>query len=338
MIFAKPAYLVGLLALSAFAANAQTYWTTNSATLCGAYGDANGAPKQLTTGPGQGGYVCWTYGTLPWYAAGQGWGSSIRVSAPPTAPVNINLFFTDVNGNDATLDYKYRGSATLYTSASSGNALFANQPMEVDLLGLTGDGPAYTAHSANGAVVVEADCPDAITCQQVQAQLIYSALPSNTWSLSAPVVWDSQTWNGWSSVGIDDGKAGGDTVSFVVYNLADDALAHTYTLNVFDSTGKLYSTGTTASVPYLASYAAGVRQVISNLPTGEFKLQLVSAAPTQYTAFEALQFHGATATTLVSAWENPVATAAAAASVPAVTNQRSAPSARQRVPPASIIR
>jgi hypothetical protein len=251
--------------------------------------------------------------------------------------VNINLFFTDMNGADVALDFNFRGDSTLYSDTSLGKALYANQPMEVDLLGLKGDGPAYTAHSANGAAVVEADCPDATTCEQVQAQLIYLALPSNPWALSAPVVWDAQTWTGWSSIGIDDGKQGGDTVAFVVYNLADDQLAHTYTLNIYDSTGKLFSTGTTGLVQYLGTYAKGVRDVISNVPTGEFKLQLVAAA-NQWVAFEALQFHGTTATTLVSAWENPVVTTgtASAASISATPGSKQRAAARRRTPPSSF--
>jgi hypothetical protein len=289
---------------------------------------------QLTTGPGAGNYVCWVSGTLPWYAAGAGWGSAIRVSAPPTGAVDINLYFTDVNGNAAALDYSYRGNSTVYNDTGTSNALYANQPMEVDLLGLHAEAPTYSTTSASGPVVVYGYCPDATTCEQLQAQLIYSALPSEPWSLSAPVVWDAQTWTGWSSIGIDNGVKGGDTVSFVVYNLADDQAAHTYTLNVFDSTGALYSTGITPSVPYLGSYASVLRSVISNLPAGEFKLQLVAAA-TQYTAFEALQFHGTTATTLVSAWENPVP-AASPASTTAASHH--AVSARRRVPPSSLAR
>lgn len=333
----KFACLTGLLVLGALAANAQTYWSTNSATACGAYGDSNGAPTQLTTGPGAGGYVCWVYGTLPWYAAGASWGSSIRVAAPPTGAVNVNLYFTDQTGADTALDYQYKGSSTVYNDTGTTKALFANQPMEVDLLGLKAEAPTYSVTSATGPVVVYAECPDATTCQQLQAQLIYLALPSNSWALSAPVVWDSQTWTGWSSIGIDDGKLGGDTVAFVVYNLADDQLAHTYTLNVYDSTGALYTTVTTPSVPYLGCKAWGVRDVVSNVPTGEFKLQLVAAA-TQYVAFEALQFHGPTATTLVSAWENPVVStgSASATAVSATPGSKLRAVARRRTPPSSF--
>jgi hypothetical protein len=252
--------------------------------------------------------------------------------------VNVSLYFTDTAGADKALDFQYKGNSTVYNDTGAAKALYANQPLEVDLLGLKAEAPNYSTTSASGPVVVYAQCPDKVTCSQLQAQLIYSALPSEPWALSAPVVWDSATWNGWSSIGIDDGKAGGDTVSFVVYNLADDGLAHTYTLNVYDSTGALYSTGTTPSVPYLGSYAAGVRQVISNVPTGVFKLQLVASSSTQYTAFEALQFHGTTATTLVSAWENPVVAAASSSttSVSATPGSKLPGAARRRTPRSSF--
>jgi len=343
MISAKPAYLAGLMLAGALMASAQTYWTTNASTDCGIYGDSNSHPKQLTSGPGAGNYVCWVYGTLPWYAAGAGWTSAIRTSAPPTGAVNLNLYFTDVNGADRALDYRIQGNSTVYNDTGVTKVLSAEQPWEVDLLGLHAEAPNYSTTSATGPVVVYAECPDGTTCGQLQAQLIYSALPSQPWSLSAPVVWDPYTWNVWSSIGIDDGKGGvgnggTDTLSFVIYNLADDQLAHTYTLNVYDSTGALYSSGTTASVPYLGSYAAVLKQVISNLPSGPFKLQLAGAS-TQYAIFEVLQFHGPSATTLVSGTETlPAASAAAAAGVNFATGQRSASSIRHRVPPAGSIR
>ena len=332
MISVKSVCLAGLLVLSGLAATAQTYWSPDPALACGAYGDQNGNPIQLTTDPGAGNYVCQVVGTLPWYAAGREWGSSIRMAAPPTAPVNVSLYFADLNGQDTYLDFRYQGDSTVYNDTSAGATLYANQPMEVDLLGLHSEAPGYLTTSANGEVVVYADCPDAATCSQLQVQLIYSALPSYPWALSAPVVWDSQTWTAWSSVGIDDGKQGGDTVSFAVYNLADDGLPHAYTLNIYDSTGTLFSSAQTPVVPYEASYAAGVRQVSGlNVPAGTFKLQLVAGAA-QYVAFEALQFHGTSATALVTAWENAVPLATPGATATSLHPAQ----VRRRVPPSSM--
>jgi hypothetical protein len=313
----KSVWLAGLLVLGACAANAQTgpiYWSTNANLNCGSFGtDANGTPLKLTTGPGIGGYVCYVYGTLPWYDSGAGWGSSIRVSAPALAPVAYFFDFSDVGGVASTLDFIYEGDPKIYSDVSASQALFANQPLEVKILGLSSLAPSY-ATSATGPVTVLVYCPDANTCGQAQAQLIYSALPSQPWSLSVPVVWDWQTSLAWSVVGIDGGLATStDQVSFVIYNL-DTATTgnttHTYTINVYDADGKLNASTVTAAVPAFGSYANVLRNLLPNLPSGAFKLQVVSTAANAYTAFEALQFHGPSATALVSTAET-VPTAAA---------------------------
>jgi hypothetical protein len=296
----KSVWLAGLLVFGAGAVNAQQYWSTNASLDCGAtFGDQTaavpGTPYAVT-----GGYVCKAIGTLPWYAAGREWRSSIRISAPPTAPINVTLDFYDVNYAEAALDFRYQGDPTVHNDSTAGGALYANQPLEVDLLGLKQEAPSYGVTSANGSVVVYVDCPDQNTCAQVQAQLIYSALPSFPWSLSAPVVWDQFTSNRWSSVAIDDGTT--NKVSFVIYNFPSDTSARTYKLNVYDSTGNLYSTGTTASVESGGTYGKLLREVVPNLPSGPFKLQLVTSG-TDYTAFEVLQFNGTSGTTLVVADE-----------------------------------
>jgi hypothetical protein len=290
----KSLWVAGLLVLGACAANAQSYWTANSSLNCGVYGtDSKGTPLQLGSdaGAGAGGYVCYVYGTLPWYASGAGWGSSIRVSAPPSAPVAFFFNFSDTTGADATLDFTYEGDTKVYSDTSASQALYANQPLELDILGLSSQAPKYGT-TANGPVVVLAECPDASTCSQVQAQLIYSALPSQPWSLSAPVIFDWQTSYVWSAVGIDDSATNNvDTVGLA---------SHTYKINVYDSTGKLAGTGTTKSVPLYGSYADLLTSVVPKLPAGSFKVQVVG---TTYLVFEALQFHGPSATTLVAAPE-----------------------------------
>jgi hypothetical protein len=307
-----------MLVLGAFTANAQTYWSTNASTNCGAYGtDSLGTPLQLTAGPGAGGYVCYVYGTLPWYASGSGWGSSIRVSAPPTAPVAYFFYFADKSGNDATLDFTYQGDPTVVSDTSASSALNVNQPLEVVLYGLHSEAPAY-ATEANGPVTVLVECPDQTTCAQAQAQLIYSTT-TNPWSLSAPVVWDGQTSLAWSSVGVDDSKTNTDpktksVVSFVIYNLdiaTTGTTSHSYTINVFDADGTLNAQTTTPAVPQYGSYAAVLRTLLPDLPSGSFKLQAVAPNSSSWMAFEALQFHGPSATTLVSAQEVVVTPAAA---------------------------
>jgi hypothetical protein len=321
MVF-KSVWLAGMLALSSFTAGAQTYWSTDANLACGAYGDSNGKPLQLESG----GYVCYVYGTLPWYATGGGWSSSIRVAAPPTAPVAYFLEFGGANGSVATLDFQYQGDSTVYTGSTASSALNANQPLEVDLLGLHSQAPGY-GPAADGPVVVLAECPDANTCSQVQAQLLYSALPGNPWSLGVPVVWDSQSSLAWSTVGVDDGST--NLMAFVIYNL-DTAgqVAHTYTLNVYDSTGNLFSSATTQSVPLYGSYGDLLRNVVASLPAGAFKLQVAGTAGT---VFEALQFHGAAATTLVSTAETIPAPAAASTALG--KNRRVTREALQLAPP-----
>jgi hypothetical protein len=332
MMFVKSVCLAGLLVLGACAANAQTYWSTDSSLNCQGYGkDTNGTPLQIANG----GYVCYVYGTLPWYASGAGWGSSIRVSAPPSAPVAYFFDFSDVTGAAATLDFTYEGDTKVVSDTSASQALFANQPLEVDILGLSSQAPNYGA-TADGPVVVLAECPDANTCAQVQAQLIYSALPSQPWSLSAPVIWDWQTTFASSAVGVDDSATNTDantknTVSFVIYNLDTVGLAsQTYTLNVYDSTGALAASAVTKPVPLYGSYGDVLRNVIPALPAGSFKLQVVGTA---YHVFEALQFHGPSATTLVSAAETLPTTSAAASSSVAGRNRHPSPSALKMARP-----
>ena len=318
----KFARLAGLLALGVFTVSAQTYWSTDSNLACGAYGDANGKPLQLDSGV----YVCYVYGTLPWYASGGGWSSSIRVSAPPLAPVAYILEFGGANGGAATLDFRYRGDSAVYTGTSASSSLYANQPLEVNILGLHSQAPAY-GPEADGPVVVLAECPDASTCAQVQAQLIYSALPGHPWSLTVPVIWDSQTSQAWSTVGVDDGSS--DRVSFVIHNLDTDGQApHAYTLNVYDSTGKLFDTATTPSVPLYGSYGAMLRDVVTSLPPDAFKLQVVGLAKT---VFEALQFHGPSAATLATRAE--VIPSMTVTSTARSRNRHMAPEAVQFVPP-----
>ncbi len=328
MTIVKSAGLAGLLVLGAFAANAQTYWSPNANLNCGNYGDKNGAPTKITTPNGVTGYSCFIYGTLPWYAAGEIWSSSIRVSAPPTGAVAIFLTFVDENGLDTKLDHTYEGDSKVYSETSASQALFANQPLVVNILGAPADAPSYR-NTASGPVSVLAYCPDADTCSQIQAQLIYSALPSHPWSLSVPVVWDWQTSHGWSSVGVDDGAT--NIVSFVVYNLANDLLAHTYKLNVYDSAGNLYSSGPIPSVAYLGSYANVLGNIVPSLPAGAFKLQLVGP---DYSAFEALQFTGPSATNLISASEM-VAPGAVTNKSGVNKGRRLVPSGQQLLPPHS---
>jgi hypothetical protein len=332
----KSVWLAGLLVVGTCAANAQAtqpvYWSTDANLNCGTSAEPI-KPLQLTNGPGIGGYVCNVVGTLPWYTSGGGWGSSIRVSAPASAAVAYYFDFFDVNGAAATLDFAYQGDATVYNAAFASQALFANQPLEVNILGFHPEAPNY-ATAATGPIVVTVYCAEASTCEQAQAQLIYSALPSQPWSLSVPVVWDGQTSIAWSAVGIDGGSSTStDQVSFVIYNLDTVGLiSHSYTLNVYDSGGNLYSTATTKAVPLYGSYADDLHNLLPNLPSGAFKLQVVDKT---YSAFEALQFHGPSATALVSTAETAPTGAATVNSTGGRTLHPS-PAALRLAPPLRI--
>ena len=296
----KSVSLAGLLVLGVFTANAQTYWSTNPNLDCGKYGGANGAPMQLPPGLGAGGYACFATGIIPWYASGGGWASTILVSAPPSAPVGILLSFSDPDGSEVTLDFLYHGDSTVHADSGALKAIYANQPLQVSILGLHSQAPSYGS-MAGGSVWFAALCPDPVTCSLVHAQLVYSALPSHPWSLSAPVVWDRLTCYGYSSVVIDDGST--NTASFVITNDDYDyQLPRAYTIKVYDSTGSLYSSATTKQIPLYGSYADLVRNVVPKLPSGPFKLQVTGSS---WMAFEALQFQGPSATTLVAACEIP---------------------------------
>jgi hypothetical protein len=334
----KSVWLAGLLVFGAGAVNAQQYWSTNSSLDCGAsYStDGNGTPLKLSNG----GYVCLAVGTLPWYAAGNMWGSSIRVSAPHSAPVAYYLDFYDKDGNAATLDFLYQGDSASSSDVTASSALYADQPLQVDIYGLHSQAPNYGSE-ADGSVVVTVYCPDLATCQQAQAQLIYSALPSEPWSLSVPVVWDIQTSLAWSAVGVDDSKTNTDsatknTVSFAIYNLGitSSDTPYTYTLNVYDASGALSGQAVTPSIPRYGTYAALLSDLVPDLPSGPFKLQIVSPNSDAWTAFEVLQFHGPSATTLVSAWENlPTVTSTSATSSAFNRSRRLSPAARQMARP-----
>jgi hypothetical protein len=334
----KSVWLAGLLVFGAGAVNAQQYWSTNASLDCGQYysTDGNGTPQKLDNG----GYVCVAVGTLPWYAAGSMWRSTIRVSAPHSAPVAYYLDFFDKDGNDATLDFLYQGDSATTSDITASSALYADQPLQVDIYGLHSQAPNYGSE-ANGSVVVTVYCPDAATCEQAQAQLIYSALPSEPWALSVPVVWDIQTRLAWSAVGIDDSKTNTNadtknTVSFAIYNLGitTSNAPYTYTVNVYDGSGTLTGHAVTPSIPRYGTYAAVLTDLIPNLPTGPFKLQVVGPNSDAWSAVEVLQFHGPSATTLVSAWENlPAASSMSATSAAFNPNRRLSPAHRQMALP-----
>jgi hypothetical protein len=169
------------------------------------------------------GYSCYVSGTFEWFAAGGGWATSIRVAAPASAPISADYRFYDQDGNPKNLDTTVNNVSS---SRASGNevdfALYADQPSEVELLGATSNAPSYSS-TADGTVYAVFYCPDATTCGNVLPQLLYSALPTEPWSLSVPLAFDDAVWTQWSAVGIN---GPGQLLSLAIYN--EDIVANTY--------------------------------------------------------------------------------------------------------------
>jgi hypothetical protein len=276
---------------------------------------AGESPVAITNSSGKTiGYSCYVSGTFVWLAAGGAWSSSIRVAAPASAPIGVDYTFYDTSGNNLKLD----------TTVGSGNevgfALSANQPAEIGLLGATSDAPKYGS-TATGSVYAVFYCPDATTCANVAPQLLYSALPATPWALSVPISWDTELWTQWSAEGIDDGSA--HRVSLVIYN--EDTTATSYTVRVYDSTGSLAGTGTTPLIPPLqplgngsfgegGTYGALLSDVIATrLPAGVFKVLVDGGS--KYSAVEALQFNGQSATALQVGYDSAPGSGSRAVSV-----------------------
>jgi len=269
------------------------------------------------------GYSCYVSGTFVWLAAGGGWTTSIRVAGPSSGAVGVDYSFYDKSGADLTLDGTTNSSSSVVSGSGLTFSLFANQPAVVNLLGGTGNAPAYSTSLAGSAYAVFY-CPDAATCSAVLPQLIYSALPAIPWSLSVPITWDTQVWTDWSAEGIDDG--GSNLVSLAIYNEGTTATA--YTVLVYDSTGALVGKGSTPVIPafqalsngYLGqagTYGALLKNIISTpLPSGVFKILVDGGS--EYSAVTALQFTGASATALQVAYDSaPSSTAMTTASAQA---------------------
>jgi len=243
------------------------------------------------------GYSCYMTGTFVWLAAGSSWNSAIRVAAPSSGAIGVDYTFYDPNGNNLSLDTTL-GSGGATNSGNDVNfALFPNQASEVDLLGAPGGAPNYSS-LMTGSVYAVFFCPDAATCAVVLPRLLYSFLPTKPWLLSVPITWDGSIWTQWSAEGIHDG--GKRLVSFVIYN--EDTVATTYTVRVYDSTGKLAGTGTTPIIPSGGTSGVLLSQVIlTPLPSVVFKVLVDGGS--RYSAVVVLQFNGDSASSLQVAYD-----------------------------------
>ena len=307
----KSLCLLGTIALAIAPLHGQTYWVSSPPDCS----TLNETAMQLPNG----GYSCYVSGTFVWLAAGGEWGTTIRVAAPSTAPIGVDYTFYDVNGNPLNLDTEINNHGSTFGSGNELDfSLYANQPAEVELLGATNDAPNYNS-TATGSVYATFYCPDADTCSDVLPQLLYSALPSQPWSLSVPIAWDNSTWTQWSAVGINDnGPNPEHLVSLVIYN--EDTSANSYTVSVYDSNGTFISSGTTPSIPPLQDLGGGtygeggtygvlLSEVVPTLPSGTFKVLVDGGS--LYSAVEVLQIDGPSATTLQVAYDEAPGSASA---------------------------
>ena len=253
-------------------------------------------------------WYCYYEGTFPWFDAGGGWITVLRVAAPSSAAVHVKYDFFQLNNGSVdpvALDMTRSGNA-LQADSSYAFDLSPNQPAEVTLMSKHNDnGPS----EASGSVHVEIDCPNQATCFQIMPQLIYTHLPTFHWFLSGalspnvslPTAPDSQIWafTGISYPQSDSSK--NQIMSFAIFN--DSGADQTYTVVAYDETGTKAGQNTTPTVVAGQSFADTLNHFIPGLPNGLLKV-LVTGTGTS--VFTALQFNGPAATALLPVAEMTV--------------------------------
>jgi len=311
----KSLLLIALLASAVVSLHGQNqivYWSANPdcSSLMG--GETPVKITDSSTGATLG-YSCYVSGTFVWLAAGGMWGTTVRVSAPASNNIDADYTFFDTSGNPVSLDNTLNNdSTTLASGVETEVQLVANQPLEVELLGATSDAGTNYSNTADGTVYAVFYCPDATTCGNVLPQLLYSALPSQPWSLSVPIAWDDQLSTQWSATVYYDGTP---NVGLVVYN--EDSSANTYTIDTFDVNGNPAGSGTTPSIPPVPSsgpndggtYAALLSDLVPGLSPGFYKVLVDGGS--LLSAVEVLQINGQSATTLQVAPDTAPGTSAA---------------------------
>ncbi len=235
------AIVAGLSAATGFALPPTTgaqWWSTDPNLSCSAY---RSLIYEVPLASGGKGYACGVTGTFVWYAAGGGWGTSIRMAAPASGAVGVQYLFFDEDGNRISLD----------TIAGAAQAIPANQPSEVRLLGASSDAPGYQK-TRTGSVFGVFLCSSSATCATVNPQLLYSSTSVPGWSLSVPIAWDSTfsplqpagLSNRWSAAGINDATH---AISFAIYNQSPASTP--YTVRVYDANGSIAAEAVTPSIP-----------------------------------------------------------------------------------------
>jgi hypothetical protein len=278
------------------------YWSTDPNLDCSAF---HALIAEVPLASGGKGYSCFVSGTFVWLAAGGSWNTSIRIDAPASGAIGVDLgFFQD--GQRFSMDTTSGNGGVPTSSNLVSFALNANQPSEIHLLGASTDAPRYS-NTQTGLVYAVFHCPDAVTCATVLPQLLYSFAPIKPWSLSVPLSWDT-TYSPfqpkgigprWSSSGIQDATH---LISFAICN--QSRVEATFTVRVFDGNGSLVGQSTTPSIPVVGTRGYLLTDVIRTpLPAGILKVTVDGGSSLSSVTF--LQFNGDSATSLQVAYDSP---------------------------------
>ena len=318
----KSFHLCGLMALASaamYAAPPTTgakFWSTDPNLDCSA---AHALSIQVPLASGGMGVSCLVSGIFVWLAAGGGWSTSIRATAPASGAIGIDYGFWQ-DGQRITMDTTSGNGAVPASGNLVSVALNANQPSEIRLLGATSSAPQYGT-TQTGFVYAVFYCPDAATCATLVPQLLYSFAPIKPWSLSVPISWDfvfssfqpKGIGTGWSASGISDATH---LISFAICN--QSRFATTFNVRVFDSNGALVGQATTPSIPVLGTLGLLLTDLIRTpLPTGILKVTVDGGSNLSSVAF--FQFDGDSATSLQVSPELP--TGSSSVSAPAVRSK-----------------
>ena len=278
------------------------FWSTDPNLDCSS---AHALAIQVPLASGGMGVSCLVSGTFVWTAAGGGWSTSIRATAPATGAIGVNYGFWQ-EGQRISLDTISGNGAAPVSGNLVSFALNANQPSEIRLLGATGGGPQYGT-TQTGFVYAVFFCPDAATCATLVPQSLFSFEPLKPWSFSVPISWDSAFSSfqpkgilpGWSASGISDATH---LISFAICN--QSRAATTFVVRVFDSNGALIGQSTTPSIPVLGTLGFLLTDLIRTpLPAGILKVVIDGESSLSSVAF--FQFDGDSATSLQVAPELP---------------------------------
>jgi len=304
----KSLHLCGLMALCSAMlyglppTTGAQYWSTDPNLSCAEF---HSLIIEIPLASGGKGFSCLVSGTLPWFAAGGAWSTSIRVAAPASGAIGVDYGFWQ-DGQRITMDTASGNGAVATSSNLISFALNANQPSEIRLLGATSSAPQYGT-TQTGFVYAVFLCPDAATCATVLPQLLYSFAPIKPWSLSAPISWDSfyslfqpkGIWTRWSAAGIQDATH---LISFAICNQSTVPAA--FTVLVFDGNGSLIGQSTTPSIPVAGTRGFLLTDLIGTpLPPGILKITVDGGSKVSSVTF--LQFSGDSATSLHVAYDSP---------------------------------